>query len=230
MTSCRSRSLAELARQSEASLQDMLDGWRRRTATAPPALADVGSRRPLARLGADPQSARLQRSAAAAGRSRFRSRAGRRRPRASTTKSIDHDGERTAADRTLARRLGLLHRFQASVIDGNFHALAKRWDRAGAPHTAARRIFHRLAEDLGAARPRGRQRRRRARRRHRYRVPAAEGDPARRRSAARRAAPSHHVRRLTRPYRLESDTDGAGRQVDSAPGARRRRAAGPRCG
>lgn len=144
------KSLAELARQSEASLQTMLDG-----------LAAPRGRRPAA-LATSGHAARWRASALIHSRRRFSDRL-RRRPyqipfasrlanaRAEFYEAIDHDNERTAADRTLARRLGLLHRFQASVIDGNFHALARRWDRAGAAHMAARRLFHRLAEDVGAA-------------------------------------------------------------------------------
>jgi hypothetical protein len=63
---------------------------------------------------------------------------------------ISYDAGQSSENRTLARRLALLRRFQANV-DGNFYALSKRWDRAAASHMTARKLFYRLAEDLGAA-------------------------------------------------------------------------------
>jgi hypothetical protein len=146
----RIRSLVDLARQSEASLQDMLDGLAAPRGKRPAALATSG------------HAARWRASALIQSRQRFSDRL-QRRPyqipfasrqavaRAEHYESIDRDAVRAEPERTLARRLGLLHRFQASVIDGNFHAVARRWDRAGSAHMTARRLFHRLAEDLGAA-------------------------------------------------------------------------------
>jgi len=143
------RSLAALARLSEASLQSLLDRLVEGEGR-PPELATSG------------HAARWRASAAIHQRRRISERV-RHRPfqipfpstqaiaRAEYYEGISHDAERDAVVRTLARRLALLHRFQAQVIDGNFHALARRWDRAGAAHMTARRLFHRLAEDVGAA-------------------------------------------------------------------------------
>jgi hypothetical protein len=143
-------SIAELAKRSEASLQMILDK-----------LVEGSIRRPT-ELATQGHAARWRASAVIQSRQRLSARA-RRRPfqipfasaqasdRAQHYESVSHDAQRDGTDRRLARRLSLLHRFQAHVIDGNFHALARRWDRAGASHAAARRLFHRLAEDVGAA-------------------------------------------------------------------------------
>jgi hypothetical protein len=143
-------SLAALASQAEASIQRTLEFLVSSKGGRPKALASEGHAR------------RWRASALVLGRRRFSERA-RHRPyqvpfpsrdaaaRAAHYEAIVADPARRPADRDLARRLARLHRFQAQVIDGNFHALARRWDRASASYQSARALFHRLAEDVGAA-------------------------------------------------------------------------------
>ncbi len=62
------------------------------------------------------------------------------------------DAGTTPGDAALATRLGRLHRFQSAVVRGHVGLRSRNWAEAIAGYRDARRQWHRLAEETGAAR------------------------------------------------------------------------------
>ncbi len=141
-------SMSDLASQTEASLQTILDAMV--TAGSPAALATQG------------HPARWRAEARIRSRNRTSMRK-RQRPfqvpfaasqamaRAQHYEDTAYDTAASTPNRDLARRLARMHRFQGHVIEGNVSVLAHDWGRASQAYQAARQLFHRLAEDVGSA-------------------------------------------------------------------------------